>query len=433
MVGYYGQGSNCARAEIGRSLLTLRALNLNVLSRQWGGDVAGSLIKRRCVISIGDYETLSVAQQFASFQAGLQRFSQTWTVSTKISPFKTTVDGAIAVWHVETKAKNWKVNTEFRLFNWADISNTDLESWNWLKVSRVVRALYDNIATGTCWRYLKLNKRFAIFFLYPVLAVLFTALGAYFLAALLSLFGLPFTSYVSVLTAAVIILAYIKWVDPDILPRVMNMWVLIHDLVHDKRAGLAERLEVFVQDIVAILQSKEFDEIVIAGHGFGAALQVAVVDRAFWHLKEYEKSGRQICMLSTGSLLLAIALHPEGSWLIGPVSRITRDKMIYWAEYQAQEDVISFAGVNPATVLVGGHSKPSLQQVKIKNMIKIEKQFLPEAAYQYHRQLVRANSRKYFYDFFMICCGPFALPTRIEDPELMITAFYADGRLVFDE
>jgi hypothetical protein len=33
----------------------------------------------------------------------------------------------------------------------------------------------------------------------------------------------------------------------------------------------------------------------------------------------------------------------------------------------------------------------------------------------------------------MICCGPFPLRTRVEDPELMLAGFYADGRLVFEE
>jgi hypothetical protein len=393
--------------------------------------VAESLVKRRCVISIGDYEPLDVAQQFANFQRGLQRFGQTWNVSTKISPFKTTADGAIAVWQVETKAQNWKVSTEFRLFNWVEFSSKDFERWSWFRVWRAIRALYDNITTGTCWRYFRANWCFGIFFLYPLLALLFFAFAAFWLAVVLAAFGLPFAFVISLLVAAAFFVGYIKWVDPIVLPRVMDMWSLIYDLVHDKRAGLAERLEVFVQDIAAILKSKQFDEIVIAGHGFGAALQVAVVDRAFWQLPEYGKNGRSICLLSTASLLLAVALHPEGSWLVGPATRIARDKMIYWAEYQTDDDVISFSGSNPVTMLIGDHNKPSLQQVKIKNMIKAEiKYHSPGDAYRYHRQLVRANSKKYFYDFFMICCGPFALPTRVADPELMVTAFDADGRLV---
>jgi hypothetical protein len=396
--------------------------------------VAGSLIKRRCVISVGDHQSLDIALQFANFQRGLQHFAKTWSVSAKMYPLKMAVDGAIAVWQIETKAQNWKVDTEFRLFNWADVSNNSSEVWSWDKLLPSAKALYDNVATGTCWRYFKVNWRFAMFFLYPVLAVLFFALVAYYLAGLLNVFGLPFSSFVGVVIAAVFFISYIKWVDPIVLPRVVNMWVLIHDLVHDQRVGLAERLEVFVQDIVAVLQSQKYDEVIIAGHGLGAALQVAIVDRALWQLPDHNKNGKKICMLSTASLLLAVALHPEGSWLVGPVSRLTRDKTVYWAEYHAEEDVIGFSGINPATMLVGDHDKPVLQEVKIQNMIKTKvKYFSPKTAYQYNRQLVRANSKKYFYDFFMICCGPFSLQTRVEDPELMVTAFYADGRLVFDE
>ena len=49
--------------------------------------------------------------------------------------------------------------------------------------------------------------------------------------------------------------------------------------------------------------------------------------------------------------------------------------------------------------------------------------------FRLHRQLVMGNDKRYFYDYFMICCGPFGFPTRLRDPELMTAAFAADGSL----
>jgi hypothetical protein len=38
------------------------------------------------------------------------------------------------------------------------------------------------------------------------------------------------------------------------------------------------------------------------------------------------------------------------------------------------------------------------------------------------------NDRRYFYDYFMVCCGPFRLRTRVDEPE-RVAAFGPDGSL----
>jgi hypothetical protein len=49
--------------------------------------------------------------------------------------------------------------------------------------------------------------------------------------------------------------------------------------------------------------------------------------------------------------------------------------------------------------------------------------------FRLHRQLVMGNDKRYFYDYFMVCCGPFRFETRLRDPELMTAAFAPDGSL----
>jgi hypothetical protein len=40
------------------------------------------------------------------------------------------------------------------------------------------------------------------------------------------------------------------------------------------------------------------------------------------------------------------------------------------------------------------------------------------------------NERRYFYDYYMLCCGPLALRDRVDDPERAVAVFAADGGLV---
>ena len=47
-----------------------------------------------------------------------------------------------------------------------------------------------------------------------------------------------------------------------------------------------------------------------------------------------------------------------------------------------------------------------------------------------HRQAVMGNERRYFYDYYMLVCGPIALFDRVADPDASVEAFAADGGLI---
>jgi hypothetical protein len=47
-----------------------------------------------------------------------------------------------------------------------------------------------------------------------------------------------------------------------------------------------------------------------------------------------------------------------------------------------------------------------------------------------HRQAVMGNERRYFYDYYMLVCGPIALPDRVEYPDQSVAVFGANGGLI---
>jgi hypothetical protein len=47
-----------------------------------------------------------------------------------------------------------------------------------------------------------------------------------------------------------------------------------------------------------------------------------------------------------------------------------------------------------------------------------------------HRQAVMGNERRYFYDYYMLCCGPLPLVDWVENPEQAVAAFAGDGGLI---
>jgi hypothetical protein len=388
-------------------------------------------IKRRCVIWIGDYEPTDAAQQFSSFERHLQQFAQTWNLKARNSPVAMRSGEAVAVWISETKGPDWQVETEFRLFNWSDLIRGDFAAWGWQPVWYCIRALADFVWSRTLFRYFRSNWRFALLFCYPALIVLAGLLSCVAIGSVLGAFGLPLPFWCGLLISGAAILAYLRWIDPTVPPRILRLWIFLYDVVHLKRAGLPERLGIFAQDLLEQLQYQDADEILIVAHGLGAVLQPIVIDRAFWHLpKSAKEVGRSLSVMSAGSLLLAVGLHPEADWLMGPVSRIARDRTIFWVEYQAQDDVLNFPRLNPSAELIDDYGRPILKAVRISEMRGAPVKRLPlRLIYNSHWQFVRPNPQRYAYDFFMICCGPHALRMRVKNAGGLLEAFAADTRI----
>lgn len=361
---------------------------------------------------------------------GLKRFSQTWNVGMRISQMRTEADGAIAIWRTEARAPNWIVQTDFRTLNWQDVFGSETR-WSFDRVWRMIKAGADFISSGAWWRYFRLNWRFGLFFFYPLLSLLLISVLCLWLSAFLGNMEVPFASLLATSILAAISYCYIKWIDPIGIPRVLNLWIFVQELVHLQKASLADRLGIFVEDLKGILGSNDFDEIVLVGHGFGAVFQPVILDRAFWAMPEFGKNGRSISLLSLGSMLLAVGSHPEGAWVVMPASRVARDRWVFWAEYQAEEDILNFPGKSPLAELLSEHGKPVLQRISIPKMAEISPKGRGGGGiFQTHRQYVRANAQRYFYDYFMVACGPFSLRARVKFPDLMTEAFDADGRLV---
>jgi hypothetical protein len=40
------------------------------------------------------------------------------------------------------------------------------------------------------------------------------------------------------------------------------------------------------------------------------------------------------------------------------------------------------------------------------------------------------NERRYFYDYYMLCCGPIQLRDRVDNQDRIVSAFATDGALI---
>jgi hypothetical protein len=144
------------------------------------------------------------------------------------------------------------------------------------------------------------------------------------------------------------------------------------------------------------------------------------------------RGGKALHLVSSGSSLLKVALHPKAGWLREVVARVANAPAVYWVEYQALVDIINVYKVDPVVALgLPPAGKPIVKIIRIRLMVeehtyrRFRLNFL-----RIHRQAVMGNERRYFYDYYMLCCGPIALPERVANPDQTVSAFGADGALI---
>lgn len=175
------------------------------------------------------------------------------------------------------------------------------------------------------------------------------------------------------------------------------------------------RLDDWADLIASRLAAGSYDEVLLVGHSTGGAL---ILDLAHQLADRLSRSGAKVDfhLLTVGSTSLKIALHPRAHRARDRLQQLAGYPDIRWTEFQALTDIINFYKCDPFAAAGLKHQRkdlfPRQFQVRFKQMLapdtyrRIKRNF-----FRVHYQFISANSREYFYDFFMICCGPRPLQT----------------------
>ncbi len=390
-------------------------------------------VRKRCFVQMTGYEPVGAEHQHRRFIREMSRFQKAWGVKGEVSPLKLAADGAVASWSVACSGPNWSVDTDFHWFRWDDFVRADAAESDWLRFPLGVAALMEFILTGTVVKYFIVAWRYGGFFLSPLVYVLGTMWASIALTRFaVGHLGLPYP----------MLLAPALWLGFFVLFRLtfgrfwhiryaLDDWYFARDMIHRVRPGLEERLDVLAHELVRILRATDADEIVFDGHSLGAPLSLIVLDRALSLDPQLARRGKDIHLVSSGSSLMKVALHPAAGWIRETVGRIATAPGIFWVEYQALVDVINVYKVDPVVALgMPFAGRPIVKIIRIRSMLaertyrRFRLSFL-----RIHRQAVMGNERRYFYDYYMLVGGPIALIDRVAFPDESVAAFADDGAL----
>jgi hypothetical protein len=386
------------------------------------------VVEKRCMLHLGGYEPVPPDRYYRRFERELRRFERTWNVSASLVRPTLSDDGLVASWHIITRGPNWRVETEFRLLRWDDLVAADRARPEWKRVLRGVVALADFVASGAALAYFRVNWRYGLFFATPIVALASFAAIALALGA-----GVGRLEPILAPVAALAVFAGLlywpgQWLQ---LGYLLDDWSFAADVVHRRRRDIEARLDRLAEQLREDIRSSRFDEIIVSGHSLGAAFLPTLVDRVLQRDPVLGGASTPLNLMSTGSSLLKIGLHPSAAWLRAAVGRIVRAPAVYWVEYQALVDVINFYRTNPVKALnLPDYGKPIVRVVHMRDMLDAATyRRLRGDFFRLHRQFMMGNDKRYFYDYYLTCCGPLTLSVAVAAERRLTLLFGPDGAL----
>jgi pimeloyl-ACP methyl ester carboxylesterase len=393
------------------------------------------VIQRRHIIFAGGYDPQDVDGFHGMFRSAVKRFLRFWPVKAEVSP-PTIESDSFARWTVETAGPSWKTATRYDFLRQEQIIRANIAESMVTQLPRALWWIVDDLASGTITQVFRSCWRFAAHHIYFQLLLLIwigIAIGGGWLAGSLLARFAGLSGWLAFLIGAVIAIGLFAALRPLFdrwhVVQITNHWPLL------RRFGRGDRpINAGAERLVAAARANEADEIVVVGHSGGCVLALAIVARALQRDPDLGRHGPKIAVITLGSIMPAVALHPSATVMREIVRRIAIEPSIVWADCQSRKDIMNFWDFDPiAGVGIEAGSErcnPAVWQVRFKDMVSPEfYRRLRTNFFRLHYQFILGADRRATYDYVMLTCGPLPTVEWARDPIGTLARFGDDAAL----
>ncbi|THV10984.1 lipase [Rhizobium rhizophilum] len=373
-------------------------------------EVAQPSVSRRAVFLVGGYERNDAAGFFRRIGREMDRFCKCWSVEATLETPVEHAQVSVTTAAADYRGPDGACRSDITFLSFDDIVKTDGARPFVVRLFAYLVAFFDYVLSGTMFRFFATNWRFALYFLYPFVMLVFfawLATAAYRLADHLPLPGGPL---LPLIVGAGVAYGVGRFIGRRYFVfHLMDLWSFSREHLHCRRPVMDARVDAWAGLIDERLSATTYDEVLLVGHSTGGAL---ILDVAHQLAERRVGEGRPVHfkLVTVGSTSLKVALHPAARRARMRLEALARHPDIRWTEFQALTDIINFYKCDPyagaGLMHQRGDAFPHQFQVRIRDMLerdtyrRVKKNF-----FRVHYQFISANSRRYFYDFFMICCG----------------------------
>ncbi len=369
-------------------------------------------VRRRAVFLVGGYERNSGKAFFARVDRDLARFAACWSVTAGLGPIEHDRVEHVSNARIAYRDATHAVATDLAFLSFDDIVRADGARALPVRVGRWLAAFSDFVVTGTMLRFFAANWRFALYFLYPFLALLAAVglvAGGWWAGQAVPAPAAGPLGALAGLAAALLLLRRLAGRGGQFGRR--DRWSFRRDQQRGRRPAMDARVEAWARLIDRRVTGGGYDEVVLVGHSTGGAL---ILDVAAHYAQRLSARGLApgFTVLTVGSTGPKVTLHPAARAARARLAGLVAHPGVEWADYQALTDIINFYGCDPLALAGIANPRaeafPVVRRVRFKSMLdKAYYRRMKRNFFRVHYQFISANTRRSRYDFFMLCCGPF--------------------------
>jgi hypothetical protein len=400
-----------------------------------------AMIRRRHVFYVEGYDPQGAEGYYDLFRRSWKRFRGVWNCETRLGELSIDSD-EVAHWDIEMSGPNWHVATRYEFLRLERVLNANMAQPMWRQVARSLAWMVDDLITGTTLRILRAAWRFGchlIYFQALLLLWLEVAIAAGWLAADLAVRfgGLPLAGGL-VLGVAVAIGSFTALrplAGRMHVIQINNCWPYLREFGRGRPSCFDAPIEACAGRVLAAARANAVDEIVVVGHSAAGVTAPAVMARALALDPELARHGPRIVLLTLGSIMPGVALHPTAGKMRDLVRRLALEPSVDWIDCQSRKDVMNFWEFDP----VGGvgvdlgaeRRNPLVWLVRFKDMVSRDYyQRIRLSFFRLHYQFIMSSDRRAPYDYVMLVAGPLGIAEWAAHHDRLVAAFAADATFV---
>ena len=401
-------------------------------------EVSVGAVRRRHVIYVGGYEPRGARGYYKLFQRECGRFQRVWPVSLTIEPGEFDSED-FARWLVDVRTSDWQVSTTYDFLRLEQLIQSDMAEPMMRHILRSLGWIVGDLLSGAQFRIFRASWRFGLHLLFVQLvlltwlelAVASGVLVAYVVTDHLGL-SAPLGIVTSLLAALASFLALQPIADRWGAIQIPSCWVILRRFARGRATWLDRVVDVGARRLVAVAQLNDADELVVVGHSAGGVIASAVIARALEFDPALGRRGMRLVLLTLGSVMPAVALHPAARRMREIVRRLAVEPTLAWIDCQSRKDVMTFLNFDPVDgvgVHVGAkRCNPLTWQVRFKDMLSLKDyRRLRWKFFRVHFQYIMAGDRPSPYDYILLIGGPVAIAVWAKQHQELMLAFVQNG------
>ena len=380
--------------------------------------VVGAVRKRR-VIYVEGYDPRGAEVYHHLFARSCERFGKVWPVSLTLKPIE--IDSEeLAHWSLEMRSASWQVATRYDFLRLEHHIGADMGGSLARQIWRGLSWIVDDLVSGAQWRIFRASWQFGAHLLFvQMLFLIWLALAA---ASALAAFrivtiwlGEPVVIGIvaAMLVAPAALFALRPLVQRWFVGPITSCWATLRRFGRGQTTWIDQAVEAGARHLVAAARRNDADEIVVVGHSTGSVIAAAIVARALALDPHLGRKRARLTLLTLGSVMPAVALHPAAGRMRDIVKRLAIEPTLDWVECQCRKDVMNFAAFDPVEDIglhIDGQHNPKIWLVRFQNMVSpAEYRRLRWSFFRMHFQYIMAGDRQTAHDYVLLVGGPMAL------------------------